>query len=150
MQRISTSHLVFLVLVSACAVFLNWSAVSASATLFNLIIIVPSGALVLGLAAFILLKSKDVSPEKTDAATKQEEKKAFLGDVLLLAVFAVFCLSLTTVGFDVATFLFVWLGIVLGGARNWVIPPIYSAIFTFALTKGFGSLFPFPMPLMVF
>lgn len=150
MQRISTSHLVFLVLVSACAVFLNWSAISASATLFNLIIIVPSGALVLGLAAFILLKTKDDSSKEMDIATKQKEKKALLGDILLLAVFAVFCLSLTTVGFDVATFLFVWLGIVLGGARNWVIPPIYSAIFTFALTKGFGSLFPFPMPLMVF
>ncbi|GAA5088636.1 tripartite tricarboxylate transporter TctB family protein [Paenalcaligenes hermetiae] len=150
MQRISTSHLVFLVLVSACAVYLNWSAISASATLFNLIIIVPSGALVLGLAAFILLNTKDSTSADTDATSKQKQRKALLGDLLLLTVFAVFCLSLTTVGFDVATFLFVWLGVVLGGARNWIVPPIYSAVFTFALTKGFGSLFPFPMPLMVF
>lgn len=151
MRRISTSHLIFLVLISACAVFLNWSAITASPTLFNLIIIAPSGALVLILALYILYITIKTPTEVTsDAATKLAAKKALIGDVILLATFAIFCLSLTTVGFDVATFLFVWLGIVLGGERNWFIPPIFAAIFTFALTKGFGSLFPFPMPLMVF
>ncbi len=149
MRRISTSHLVFLVLVSACAVFLNWSAVRASATLFNLIIIVPSGILVLALAAFIFFSAKKSPALKDRTDSQKKDNRALIGDLLLLALFAVFCLSLTTVGFDVATFLFVWLGILLGGARSWLVPPIYSALFTFALTKGFGSLFPFPMPLMV-
>lgn len=151
MRRISTSHLIFLVLVSACAVFLNWSAVTASPTLFNLIIIAPSGVLVVALSLYILSSAlKSTSKPKSNAATQLMERKALLGDVVLLAVFAIFCLSLTTVGFDVATFLFVWLGIILGGERKWLAPPIFAAIFTFALTKGFGSLFPFPMPLMVF
>lgn len=150
MRRISTSHLVFLVLVSASAVFLNWSAISASPTLFNLIIIAPSGVLVIALAAFLLIKSNETQTQEESPDVKQAEKKALLGDITLLAVFAIFCLSLTTIGFDIATFLFVWLGIVLGGERNWFIPPIFSAIFTFTLAKGFGSLFPFPMPLMVF
>lgn len=150
MRRISTSHLVFLVLVSASAVFLNWSAISASPTLFNLIIIAPSGVLVIALAAFLFIKSNETQTQEENSDVKQAEKKALLGDITLLAVFAIFCLSLTTIGFDIATFLFVWLGIMLGGERNWFIPPIFSAIFTFALAKGFGSLFPFPMPLMVF
>lgn len=151
MRRISTTHIAFLVLVSACAVFLNWSAIKASTKLFNLIIIVPSGVLVIALAAYIFLSTyKTSSASDVSTATSSADKKALIGDITLLVVFAVFCLSITTIGFDVATFLFVWLGVVLGGERNWFIPPIYSVIFTFALTKGFGSLFPFPMPLMVF
>lgn len=150
MRRISTTHIAFLVLVSACAVFLNWSAIKASTNLFNLIIIVPSGALVIALAAYIFLSPLKAPSASESNTTTLAEKKALIGDITLLVVFAVFCLSITTVGFDVATFLFVWLGVILGGERNWFIPPIYSALFTFALTKGFGSLFPFPMPLMVF
>lgn len=151
MRRISTTHLIFLVLVSACALFLNWSAISASSTLFNLIIIAPSGILVLAIAAYIFISTVK-APQNDPLSTeeKQKQHKALLGDLLLLAFFAVFCLSLTYIGFDVATFLFVWLGIVLGGERNWYAPPLFAAVFTFALIKGFGSLFPFPMPMMVF
>ena len=141
MRRISFSHLVLLVIISAIAVFLNWSALKASTSLFNLIIIVPAGILALSFCLFILLSNKSEPSSDT---------KTLIGDIALLAIFAVFCISLTTVGFDVATFLFIWMAIILGGSRNWIIPPIYSAIFTLALVKGFGSLFPFPLPLMVF
>ncbi|MEZ2721878.1 tripartite tricarboxylate transporter TctB family protein [Paenalcaligenes hominis] len=148
MRRISTSHLIFLVLISVTALYLNWSAVRASATLFNLIIMVPSGILVLALAAFIFIKSKEQSTD--DENQKKSQQRALIGDLTLLALFAIFCFCLTTIGFDVATFLFVWFGILLGGEKNWVVPPLFSAIFTLALIKGFGALFPFPMPLLVF
>lgn len=141
MRRISFSHLTLLVIVSAIAVYLNWSAIKASTSLFNLIIVVPSGILVLGLALFVFLSNK---------SDVDSDVKALIGDVTLLAIFAIFCISLTTVGFDIATFLFVWLSIIIGGSKNWFVPPLYSAIFTFLLVKGFGSLFPFPLPLMVF
>jgi len=148
MRRLSTSHLIFLVLISGTALYLNWSAINASPTLFNLIIMVPSGILVLALAAFIFIKSSDQTTD--DENQKKSQHRALVGDLALLGLFAVFCLSLTTIGFDVATFLFVWFGIMLGGEKNWIVPPLFSAVFTLALIKGFGALFPFPMPLLVF
>ncbi|MBL6431032.1 MAG: hypothetical protein HPM95_06635, partial [Alphaproteobacteria bacterium] len=72
-----------------------------------------------------------------------------LGDLLLLAGFGVFCYALTHIGFDVATFVFVWAGIVMSGGRSLWVPPLYAAIFSLALVKGFGSLFPYPMLTLV-
>lgn len=153
MKRISSTHLIFLVFVSAVAVLLNYKALSASNTLYNLIVVLPSGILVLVLAVAILIHTLLTKKDDT-AQVSQEEKakqrKTLLGDLVLLLFFAVFCAALTRVGFDVATFLFVWFGVLLGGAKSWVVPPIYAAIFTFVLIKTFGELFPFPMPLMVF
>lgn len=149
MRRISTTHLVFLVLVSAVAVILNANAIRASDTMYNLIVVVPSGILVLGLAIAIFLHTV-VAKHDPQAEDKAQAYKALLGDVVLLLLFAVFCVALTKVGFDVATFLFVWFGVLLGGSKNWFVPPIYAAIFTFVLIKSFGALFPFPMPMMVF
>lgn len=153
MKRISTTHLLFLVIVSAVAIILNYNALRASDTLYNLIVVLPSGILVLGLAVAILihtlLKGQEGATEPS-AEEKSRQYKTLLGDIVLLALFAFFCAALTRVGFDVATFLFVWFGILLGGTKNWIIPPIYAAIFTFVLIKTFGELFPFPMPLMVF
>lgn len=153
MKRISSTQLLFLVIVSAVAIILNYNALRASPTLYNLIVVLPSGILVIGLALAILIhtlfRGQDTTAEESPQE-KAKQRKTLLGDIVLLSLFAVFCAALTKVGFDVATFLFVWFGILLGGAKNWVVPPIYAAVFTFVLIKTFGQLFPFPMPLMVF
>ena len=52
--------------------------------------------------------------------------------------------------FDVATFVFVWAGVVMSGGRGLWQPPLYAAVFTVVLVKGFGSLFPYPMLTLVF
>lgn len=151
--RISLTHLAFLLAVCAAAIFLNWSAFSASDKLYNLIVVVPSGVLCVVLVLCIAISSlrqRSTPKAAMTASDAQAAKKATWGDLLLLGAFALFCLSLTTVGFDVATFVFVWVGIVMGGEKNKIAPPIFAFLFTLALIKGFGSLFPFPMPLLVF
>jgi hypothetical protein len=150
--RISLTHLVFLLVVCAAAIFLNWSAVSASDKLYNLIVVVPSGIACVLLVLCIAISNLRKPATKTSATPSEAQaaRKSTLGDLLLLGAFAVFCLSLTTVGFDVATFVFVWVGILMGGEKNKIAPPIFAFLFTLALIKGFGSLFPFPMPLLVF
>lgn len=91
-----------------------------------------------------LLKARD--PE---AKAKPAPDTAIWGDILLLAGFAAFCYALTHIGFDLATFLFVWGGVVMSGGRGWWQPPVFAAIFTALLVYGFGSLFPYPMLTLV-
>ncbi|WP_414833775.1 tripartite tricarboxylate transporter TctB family protein [Afifella sp. YEN Y35] len=145
--RIAPTHLVFLILGSITAIYLNWSAISASTKLYNLIVVVPVGIALLVLAALILGKSllRPHDPEGLERTPLRET----LGDVVLLACFGVFCVALTKVGFDLATFFFVWIGVHLSGEKRFWAPPLYAAVFTALLVESFGSLFPFPMPLAV-
>ncbi|AVL71395.1 hypothetical protein CEQ07_08190 [Oligella urethralis] len=149
MKRIFSTHAAFLVFVILCAIALNWSAIQSSATLYNLIVILPSGILVI-VAALYLIFSQILCQSNVKEEVDEDKKSSLLGDVILLVAFAIFCFCLVKVGFDIATFLFVWFGIIMGGERNWWRPPVFSALFTLFLIKGFGSLFPFPMPLLVF
>lgn len=141
MKRISIPHIFLLLLISIGTIALNISAIKASPSLFNLIIVAPIGFFTIGLIMYILLSTQD----RIDT-----DSKTLVGDLVLLGTFALFCIGLLFIGFDVATFLFVWVGILLGKPKNKIIPPIYAMVFTFILVKGFGSLFPFPIPLMVF
>ncbi|WP_417847090.1 tripartite tricarboxylate transporter TctB family protein [Thalassospira povalilytica] len=151
LSNLSLSHLAFLLLVAATAVFLNWSAISASTKLYNLIVVVPVGIAVTLLVIGIIVKNllgTEKAPQQ-DPAEQLAKQRTTLVDLVLLGFFAMLCFGLTTVGFDIATFLFVWVGIVIGGERRWWLPPLYAALFTLFLVEGFGSLFPFPMPLLV-
>ncbi|OKH88865.1 tripartite tricarboxylate transporter TctB family protein [Thalassospira sp. TSL5-1] len=150
-SSLSLSHLAFLALIAAAAIFLNWSAISASTKLYNLVVVVPVGIALLLLVAGIIIKNLQ-NPNKAapkEPLEQRANRRATLIDLVLLGLFAALCFGLTTVGFDIATFLFVWVGIVIGGEKRWWLPPLYAALFTLFLVEGFGSLFPFPMPLLV-
>lgn len=140
--RFPATHAAFVGIVLAITGFILWSAVSASASLNNLVVVAPVAAvlclLVLGVVAGAIRK-----PVEDSART------GIWGDLLLLSGFAVFCYALTHVGFDVATFIFVWAGIVMSGGRGIWQPPLFAALFTLLLVKGFGSLFPYPMLTLV-
>lgn len=150
-SNLSLSHLTFLILIAAAAVFLNWSAISASTKLYNLVVVVPVGIALMMLVIGIIIKNlrrTDKAPAK-DPVEQRADRRTTMIDLVLLGLFAALCFGLTTVGFDIATFLFVWVGIVIGGEQRWWLPPLYAALFTLLLVEGFGSLFPFPMPLLV-
>ncbi|WP_425089677.1 hypothetical protein [Stappia sp.] len=140
--RFSATHAAFLGIVLAITGFILWSALSASTSLNNLIVVAPA-ALLLGVLALCIVVSVSRNPDAYPAPA------GALGDLLLLAGFGIFCYALTHVGFDVATFVFVWAGIVMSGGRSLWVPPLYAAIFSLALVKGFGSLFPYPMLTLV-
>lgn len=143
--RIAVSHLIFLAIVTTATLYISTSAVFASSTLYNLVVVAPVAVVLLFLVGLVIFQ------EMRKPLLNQEapSRTSTIGDIILLACFSVFCIALTKIGFDVATFLFVWLGVVLGGERNWWLPPIFAAVFTVVLVKGFGSLFPFPMLTLV-
>ncbi|CAM3708670.1 hypothetical protein ACT3TQ_02925 [Halomonas sp. AOP12-C2-37] len=145
--KISATHAFLLGLILAIAGFITWSATQASTTLNNLVIVAPSaiiiGLLSIGIATKALLKPvSEPSPSSID-------KSSIWSDILLLTGFAAFCFALTNVGFDVATFVFVWVGVLMCGSKGKWQPPLYALVFTVFLVKGFGSLFPYPMTTLV-
>ncbi|MGO3057861.1 tripartite tricarboxylate transporter TctB family protein [Halomonas sp. AOP43-A1-21] len=145
--KISATHAFLLGLVLAITGFITWSATQASTTMNNLVVVAPSalivGLLSIGIVASLLLKP---APESSSSSTN---KSSIWSDILLLAGFAAFCFALTTVGFDVATFIFVWVGVLMCGSKGKWQPPLYALVFTVFLVKGFGSLFPYPMTTLV-
>ncbi|MGY9047605.1 hypothetical protein P775_26625 [Puniceibacterium antarcticum] len=131
-------------IIMAISGFITWSALSASTKLNNLVVVAPVAAALLLLTVTIV-----VGALRKPMSAETETHSAVWGDLLLLSGFAAFCFALTYIGFDVATFLFVWAGVVMSGGKGLWQPPLFAAIFTLLLVKGFGSLFPYPMLTLV-
>lgn len=145
--KFSATHAFLLGIILSITGFITWSATQASTTLNNLIVVGPTaiviGLLTVGIVVSILLKSA------SEPTADSKGEQSIWGDILLLAGFAAFCFSLTTVGFDVATFIFIWVGVLMCGSKGKWQPPLYALLFTVFLVKGFGSLFPYPMSTLV-
>jgi len=151
-SRLPATHTVLLGLVMAATAFVLWSSTQASTKLQNLVVLVPVSVVLVMACVAIVAVSLRHSPSQMAEATQSEEpsiETSIWGDVILLAGFGLFCLLLTRIGFDLATFLFVWAGVVLSGGKGLWQPPLFAAIFTVVLVYGFGSLFPYPMETMV-
>lgn len=145
--RFSTSHAFLLGLILSVTGFITWSATQASTTVNNLVVVAPA-AIIIGLLAVGIIVKSLIKPTSEPTA-EGEEKQSIWSDILLLAGFAAFCFALTRVGFDVATFVFVWVGVIMCGSKGKWQPPLYALVFTVMLVKGFGSLFPYPMVTLV-
>ncbi|TDE34646.1 hypothetical protein [Antarcticimicrobium sediminis] len=141
--RLAPSHAVFLAIVLAFTVAMNYSAITAKFALNNLVILVPASVLALILIGTILL-SRPI-PEDVP----EESLRKTLGDLLLLGLFCGFCSLMFVIGFDVATFFFIWIGIVVCGERSLWKPPAFALAFAVVVTTTFGALFPFPIVTLV-
>lgn len=153
-SRLPAIHAVLLGLIMSVTAFVLWSSTQASTKLQNLVVLVPvSVVLVLACLAIIAVSlGHRPSPGQMAETAQSEEpspETSIWGDIILLAGFCIFCVLLTRIGFDLATFLFVWAGVVLSGGKGLWQPPLFAAIFTVVLVYGFGSLFPYPMETMV-
>lgn len=85
-----------------------------------------------------------------DEEVIEKESLSELGLVFtLMAVFIAYALSMEYLGFDLATFIFMMIGLFLCGERNWYMIVGFSAIFTTLLIWGYGSIIPFPFPLTI-
>ncbi|WP_295806482.1 hypothetical protein [uncultured Nitratireductor sp.] len=140
--RFPATHAALLGIVLAISGFILWSAVSASTSLDNLVVVAPVAA-VLGVLLLVVIAGA------LRGSASEDVKSGAGSDLLLLAGFSAFCFALTHIGFDVATFVFVWAGVVMSGGRGLWQPPLFAALFTVLLVKGFGSLFPYPMLTLV-
>jgi len=118
-----------------------YDAFSASSHIANLILIFPVTALVLVLCSvefFVLLSDKTV--------TEQDPIKTVLP---VIALFITYVLTLSWLGFDVGTFLFLSVFLWVHGERRiaWVIG--YSLAFATLISLFFSNMLPYPMPMLV-
>jgi len=139
-------HLALIVVLSAAIIWfwLDVRAVSLRPT--NLLMIQPASIFALLMAALVVPQCFRRVPEGEEADLP--ESLGALGRVFaLMATFVVFALSLETVGFDVATFVFLVVALFICGERNWLLNLGFSTVFTVFIVWGYGSITPFPFPL---
>lgn len=145
--RIPASHLVLLAIFLAVTAFVALNGYVASTSVRNLVVIGPIGLAVPVLVLFALVSDWRAGAD-ADMASHYTLRDTLI-DVVLLGLFGALCYALTRIGFDVATFVFLWVGVVLSGGRGWWLPPLYSAVMTVFLVEAFGALFPYPMTTLV-
>jgi hypothetical protein len=67
----------------------------------------------------------------------------------LIGALAFLAFSLETIGFDIATFIFMVVALAICGERRWWVNLLFSALFTVFLIYGYGTITPFPFPLTI-
>ncbi|RUR37758.1 tripartite tricarboxylate transporter TctB family protein [Vreelandella populi] len=137
----------FLVLIGLAS-FTLWyllDAISVSAQPQNLLLILPLSVIVLSIIAIeLVLRLKQGT--LFSIAADEEPLHQTLPVVVL---FGAYVLSLETLGFDVATVLFIALFLILKGERNWLAVVGFSAAFGLAVAFFFSQMLPYPMTLLL-
>lgn len=144
-------HLLVATLVAAVCIAYLLDARATSLSVHNLLLVQP--AAILAALLYILIvpqcvhrvfaENKGLPEERAQAVRAQRGE---LVKVAALAVaFGFFVFSLETIGFDIATVLFVAAGLFIGGERRiaWLV--FYPLIFTLAVIKGYQHLVPYPI-----
>jgi hypothetical protein len=141
-------HLALLALIGGVVIAYLLDARATSLRANNLLLVQPASILALILAALVVPQCfRRVAPDAPDAPT---ETLGDLGKVAALAAaFGAFAISLEIVGFDVATFAFMVIGLYICGERRWWLNLAFSIVFTVLLIYGYGAIIPFPFMLTV-
>lgn len=122
----------------------------ASATVENLLLILPAGIAVLGLSLWIFVTSFKTSVVESEPEVKEKNKEDKDVSVIgAMAILAGYVLSMDWIGFDVATFLFIGSLMFLQGERRigWLLG--FSCIFAFLVSIFFQYMIPYPMPMLI-
>ncbi len=147
-------HLALLAVISGVVIAYLLDARSVSLRTNNLLLVQPAAIIALALVALVLpqvFRRRDsaVAADGEDGKAAAPARGPLLPVAILGAAFAVFVFGMERIGFDVATFLFVAVGLwVCGERRLWLIA-VFSAVFTAAVIYGYQLLVPYPFPLTV-
>lgn len=137
------ADLCVLLTLGAMAGWYLWSSYSASAHIFNLILVLPLTLIILALCSVTFVREL-LSPTPADP---ELESVASVAPVILL--FCGYVLSLNWLGFDVGTFLFVLAFLIVHGESRWRWAVAYSLVFAAGVALFFSSLLPYPMPMLL-
>jgi hypothetical protein len=141
-------HLALLAVIGGVVIAYLFDARATSLRANNLLLVQPASILALILVALVVPQCfRRVAP---DASPEPTETLGDLGKVAALAAaFGAFAISLEIVGFDVATFAFMVIGLYICGERRWWLNLAFSIVFTVLLIYGYGAIIPFPFMLTV-
>ena len=150
-----TAELMLVLSIAVITIWYMMDAYAASSKVANLLLIVPIGVISLGflIAIVIQVLTEVFKPAKVDsqteskkeAQTQENVKKIFLAMVLL----ALYVLIIPTIGFDIATFLFIGVMLFAQGERKWTWLIVFPLIFSFLVSQFFSAMIPYPMPMAI-
>jgi hypothetical protein len=150
--RIEWGHLLLLLFIAGTVTWYLFDARGRSLNINNLLLVQPTAILALILCAVVLRQcfvpivsdEDEVTPE-----ARREDLRAVLKVAVMAGAFGLFAFSLETIGFDVAAWLFVAVGLYICGERRWLVLVLFPTLFTAALIYFFRALIPFPLPTSV-
>lgn len=142
-NRHRIADLIVLLILAGLVALYCFDAVSASTSIYNLILVLPVTVIVLVLCLVQFI----VGVPKIRQQEEQRESVAHVVPVVVL--FAAYVLSLHWLGFDVGTSLFLVVFLWLHGERRWPWLCGYSVSFAFLLSLFFSKMLPYPMPMLL-
>ncbi|MBA2777757.1 tripartite tricarboxylate transporter TctB family protein [Billgrantia kenyensis] len=138
-----------LLVLMALAGFTLWylmDAIRVSSAIQNLLLILPLSLLVLGIVLLeVVLRLK----QGTLLTRPGDEAEPLHRTLPVVGLFAAYVISLETLGFDVATVLFIALFLLMKGERNWLLLIGFSLAFGFGTAFFFAYMLPYPMPMLL-
>jgi hypothetical protein len=154
--RVHWGHLALLVVFAGLIIAYLLDARATSLRTNNLLLVQPVSILAMVLLLMVLPQCfhreppADSAERQTAAPKTPRETPLELAKIGVVTVaFVVLAFLMERIGFDIAVFSFLVLGIFVCGERNWVANIGFSAIFTALLIYGYGAIIPFPFPLAV-
>lgn len=138
-----------LLVLMALAGFTLWyllDAIRVSSAVQNLLLILPLSLVVL---VIVLLEVALRLKQGTLLTRPEGEGEPLHRTLPVVGLFAAYVVSLETLGFDVATVLFIALFLVMKGERNWLLLGGYSLTFGFGVAFFFAQMLPYPMHMLV-
>lgn len=109
----------------------------------NLLLLQPTAWLVLALWAVLAI---GCLRRRVDPDAPRETGAEILRVVAMVAAFGLFTAGLERVGYDVAIYVFVLAGLLIGGERHPLALLVFPPVFTLAVIHGFRLLIPYPFP----
>jgi len=154
-RSIDWGHLALLAVLAGITVWYLHDAWSASSRVKNLILVLPASILALLLAAGIALgvilrpALGKAEPEAEGADTTPPGYRDRFYPLILMAIFALYILTLSVTGFDVGSALFVFVALVFDGERRPIFLVLYPVVFAALCTLLFRWLLPYPMTTLI-
>ncbi|WP_104400624.1 tripartite tricarboxylate transporter TctB family protein [Vibrio penaeicida] len=125
----------------------TWDAYQASSTVENLILIVPIASIALVLCALEFARQRVVKTVEKEQNTKPINNDDLKSVLPIIGLFSAYVLSLETLGFDIATTLFVGVFLWIQKDRRLVWVVGYSVAFGLLMSTFFAQMLPYPMPM---
>ncbi len=141
-RRLDWGHLALVALIAGVVGAYLHDAVQASPTTDNLILILPAAVVALGLCALIAAGILRQTAARGDDAP--------LGRApALMALFALYIVTLPVAGFDVGSAVFVAAALLVEGERRPVQLLLVPVVFAALVTLAFRALVPYPIPTLM-
>lgn len=125
----------------------------ASARTENLLLILPAAVVVIALCLWNILLAcyryrRSVAAGTVPERVEKDVKKR-VSVPLAMALLGAFVLSMNWIGFDLATFLFIFGMLLLQGERRWFWLGPFSLSFAIIVALFFEYMVPYPMPMLL-